>query len=175
MHWYMQTYWDRRICLLKRQAAMVSLPVGARKWGDCTRARVKTAVMATVRQFNSLAVLPPPPLLSEGKWLPEVGSGPFRQCRISCYFMCVLLPRAPSSMYFSSILQFGSFILLIAALEIRDLQQIDKRVVNRLDKIWPWTFWWIIVSCLDTRQFLCIHTLKILTIFETCGSGRMEK
>lgn len=60
--------------------------------------------------------------------------------------MCVLLPRAPSSRYFSSIFEFGNFIHLITALEYGGLQWVDKRVVNKLDKIWPWTSWRVIVE-----------------------------
>lgn len=77
---------------------------------------VETVVTATAKQSNSTAVLPPP-LPSEGKWLPETGTGVFRQYHNSCYFMHSLLPKTPKSMNFSAILQFGSFIHLIIALE----------------------------------------------------------
>lgn len=96
---------------------MVSSSAGARKWGDCTRVWVETVVTATVKQSNSTAVLLPPPLPSKGKWLPETWTGAFKQCHNSCYFILAFLTKAPKTMNFSAILEFGSSIHLIIVLE----------------------------------------------------------
>lgn len=156
---------------------MVSSSAGARKWGDCTRVWVETVVTATVKQFNSTAVLLPPPLRSEGKWLPETWTGAFRQCHNSCYFMLALLPKTPKTMNSSATLEFGSSIHLIIVLEsefwmnvlknICELFGNKKVLVNsyteNLDFIWELCFWtqWdvihIAVKKLQRSPAVCSH------------------
>lgn len=147
---------------------MVSLSAGARKWGDCTRVWVETVVTATVKQSNSTAVLLPPPLPSEGKWLPETWTGAFiMQCHNSCYFMLALLPKAPKTKNLSAILEFGSSIHLVIALESVFWMNILKNnwVIWKQDSSCGFIHWksWLYLGnvLLDTIQSNCLAVKKL--------------
>lgn len=131
---------------------MVSLSQGAGKQGDCVRARVETAITATVKQFNSSAVLPPAHLF-EGKWLLKIAIGLFRQSCISCYFVCTFLPRNSKKNILIFHSQIWSFIHFVTGLETGALHWVEMSVANKLAKILSETSWRVVVSYLAHENF----------------------
>lgn len=130
----------------------MSLSQGAGKWGDCVRARVETAITATVKQFSSSAVLPPAHLF-EGKWLPEIAIGLFRQSCISCYSVFASPPRNSVQYILIFHSRFWSFIHLVTGLETGALHCVEMSTANNLAKFLSRTSWRIAVSYLAHGNF----------------------